>query len=507
MRKHYMIIILTMLATIYNPSTQSVEFINVSIGSTPENLDPFFARDSNSQNINRLLHGTIIDFDQQMNIICRLCESFSEKIEKNGKHIISVKLKSGQKFWDGSEVTSQDVKNSWKYFTETEKIKSIYRFAFGNIKEVQIIDRYNLNLVYEKFALDSVANLVLFKIIKINDYENYKSWKDIIGSGTYEIVSSERLEVKIKSLKTMINFKVVSDETTLALKLLNKEIDLSLNTLSERKIKWLRDKILNEYEILETESTNYSYINFNHKKELFKDKKIRKALSHLVPRELLAKYKLGNSATLAKSMYSKGFVDLYIDSEIDNYDPKLAKKLIEEAGFEFKKDGYYKEGKKLKIDWRVSNSKSALEIVETIAQYFSKNNIEVNIIPQEWGTFMRAYKNGDFDIILANWIGFTGGDMLNYVFHSDSMPPKGANRGYYSNPKVDNILSMATNEKNLDVRNKHFKNVLTIVNEDYAYLNLWHPKVVWITRKCLSNILPFSNGSFLGVENIKTSCK
>jgi len=483
--------------------------LRIALSSKPTNLDPFFSTDGNSQNINRLLHLSLTDFNSKMEFECRLCESFKEELVK-GKHQITFILKKGIKFWDGEEVRAKDVENSIKYFGGDPSIKSIFRFAFAKISKVEILGKYKVKLIYEKFDLENLSNLSLLKIIK------YKKGLDhhinnITGAGPYRIDSVRPLELVLKPVfdKTLpeLNFKVVKDETTLALKLINREVDLSLASISPRKLDWLKNSQKN-LTFFEIPSSNYNYLSVNHTKKFLKRKNIRRALSLLIPREDILKFKLKGQAILAGGLFSPAFLSLYEALPIDPFSPKLAKKLIEAEGFKLNEDGFYrKEGEVLSLDWKTNNNLATIELVNIIKSIFEKNGVKVRSTSQEWGTFMRNFKTGNYDIILGQWMGFTGPDMLNFVFHSKSVPPRGGNRGRYISQEMDNLLALAENETNSNLRNELYKRAQMLANSDYSYINLWHPKISWIGRKCLGRIGLMPNGSFLPLLKIKNECE
>ncbi|MBY0416365.1 MAG: hypothetical protein K2Q18_19475, partial [Bdellovibrionales bacterium] len=87
------------------------ERINIAISAIPNNLAPFYSTDANSQNINRLVHSALIDFNEKMQFVCIACETYQEKMVGK-KHILTFRLKSGLTFSDGSPVTAEDVKKS-----------------------------------------------------------------------------------------------------------------------------------------------------------------------------------------------------------------------------------------------------------------------------------------------------------------------------------------------------------------------------------------------------------
>lgn len=495
-------------------NSQAKEVI-LALSSSPANLSPFFSTDGNSQNINRLVHMTLTDFNSKMKFECRLCETFSESIIKN-RHHIKFKLRSDIKFWDGSTVKAQDVKNTWKYFAKDKKIKSIFRFAFSSIKNVIVHNETEVEIIFEKFDLDNLSNLNLFKIIKLNKLdengyvEEKPSLTEIIGAGPYRFGKTSALEIELiptNPKRAKFIFKVVKDETTLALKILNKEVDLSLANISPRKYEWLKKSKNKGLSFWEKPSTNFIYMGINHRKPELKDVRVRKALSHLIPRLDLMNYKFKNTVQLSSSMFSSAFNGLYLGEKFDKRSPELAKKLFNEAGFKKGKSGYLeKNGKVFEIDWKVSSNKAILETVETIKGYFEKAGIKVTTTVQEWGTFMRGIKTGQFDITIGRWMGFTGPGMLKYVFHSKSLPPKGANRGYYVNKEFDSLLDLATTELNEEKRNFYYKKALKLANNDYSYINLWHPNVIWAGRDCIKNLEIQSNGSFLPLLKLESHC-
>lgn len=485
----------------------------IALSSSPSNLSPFFSTDANSQNINRLVHTSLVDFDVDMNTVCRLCKSFKE-IRTEDKYSIVFELRDDLKFWDGSKITANDIKTSWKYFTETEKIKSIFRFAFGNIKDVKILDKNKVELVYKSYGLDHLPNLVLLKIVKIPNFEKYSKDNkvevgDIIGAGEYKYGEMTSLNISLKSLSPKLkdlDFVVVKDETTLSLKLINGEVDLSIANMSPRKIGYLEK--MGKVNVQKVSGTNYNYIGMNHKKEVFKSKEFRRALSLLIPRAKIIKHKFKENATVSTGLFSKPFKELYTNKFEDAFNPELAESLMLKAGYK-KSNGKWKtpQGEPVKLLWKCTNNKFILELVEIIKRSYEDFGIEINLVVQEWGTFLRGLKRGEYDLFVGKWVGFTGPDMLKFAFHSENLPPKGANRIHYVNSELDALLDRAEGIKDRSERNAVYRKAIDVVNSDYAYINLWHPSVIWVMNKCLKVEGMYPNGNMLALRNIEDVCR
>ncbi len=484
------------------------EMINIAISSAPNNLVPFYSTDANSQNINRLVHSSLVDFNEKMIFVCIACESFKERMQGE-KQVFSFKLKDGLTFSDGAKVTASDVKNSYEYFAKNEKIKSTFNGAYESIEAVNVLDEKNVEIIFKTFSLENLSNLSLLKIVKVRDLnKDTFEVQDVVGCGDYVIKSVEPLEIVVEpreKSKPVLVFKVVKDETTLALKLINKEIDLSVANMSPRKVFWLKSK--KEIKVFEIPSGNFQFMGLNHKREIFQDKRVRKALSLLIPRQDILTYKLKNTAALSNGMFSPAFGEMYENIPVEKQDIPQARSLLTAAGWILNKNGILeKNGKIFEIDWKVSNNKASIEIVEVLKSFFEKEGIIVNVSIQEWGTYMSAFKAGKFDIVIGQWVGFTGPDMLKFVFYSSNTPPKGGNRVAYNNPEVDKILDLATVETDAPKRTAHYKNALKLINEDYANVNLWHPNIIWISRACLGDITLESTGSFYPLKKIEKNC-
>jgi peptide/nickel transport system substrate-binding protein len=505
--KSFQMLFLAVSLVISN-GTWAQEKINVAISATPNSLVPFFSTDSNSQNINRLVHSSLIDFNEKMQYICIACESYEDTMSGT-KQVLKFKLRKDLTFTDGARVTAVDVKKAWELFAKDQQVKSTFMGAFEAIEDVIIKDPYTLEFIYKTFSLENLSNLALLKIVKLKGAnKELLEPMDIVGCGDYLIQSISPLEIVIAprvSSGPLIAFKVVKDETTLALKLINKEIDLSVASMSPRKVFWLKSKP--ELKVWDMASGNFQFMGINHKREIFKDIRVRKAFSLLIPREEILKYKLKNTAALSIGMFSRAFVNMYENTPVEKYDVLAARKLLADAGYKKNANGVLeKNGKALEIDWKVSNNKASIEVVEVLEHFFEKEGMIINISIQEWGTYMSSFKAGKFDIVVGQWVGFTGPDMLNFVFHSTNTPPKGGNRVGYNNPEVDRALDLATVETNAEKRTALYKEALKLVNNDYGTINLWHPNVIWIGRSCLSDITLEPTGSFYPLKTLEKNC-
>ncbi len=476
--------------------------INIAMSNSPANLSPFFSYDSNSQNINRLVHLSLIDLDREMQVVCKACSRFSEKIDDN-RHIIRFELRKNLLFWDGSKVTAEDIRKSVMYYKDTETIKSGFRFAFQKILEVRVIDKLTLELIYSKYDMDHLTDLTLLKIIKFQGDIISKSTAAIIGAGAYSLGENSDTRIILQQVngRRKLVFKVVKDETTLALKLIKKEIDISLANISPRKLDWLKKNTsLKQQEVA---SSALQYVAFNEKRGLLADPKFRKVIGMIIPKAKIIKYKLKNSVIDATGFFPPSFPAYFNKTSDVSYDTKKAAQLMRDIGA-VKKDGtWFYNKQKLSFKWLVVNNKNSIELVRIIKSYFNKFGIGLEVISQEWGSFYKNFKSGNYDILMSRWIGFTGPSILRLAFHSESIPPKGGNRILYRNSLVDSFIDKGLAEPRAQVRQLYIKKALDLIDRDSAYLYLWYPKIIWVMQSNISVDELYPNTSFEPLLNIR----
>jgi peptide/nickel transport system substrate-binding protein len=480
-----------LLVVIITPAHSTENTLNIAISSTPTSLVPFYSTDANSQNINRLTQCSLVEMNAEMKHECRACESFSERFAAN-KHVLTFKLKNNLTFSDGTKLLADDIVRSWQLFAKDKTINSTFMGSFESIENVRVLDDGNVEFTFSSFSLENLSNLAMLKIIKLkNGIKKDLDISEVIGCGAYNVNRVTPLEIELipRDLKkAKLIFKVVKDETTLALKLLNQEIDMSVANMSPRKINWLLKNSKN-LKVFKRASSNYLFMGMNQRKEVFSSLEFRKAISLLIPREKLLQYKLKDFAVLSRGMFSEAFVDMFENTPIDQYNPKEAEAIFLKLGYVKNKKGVLeKEGKQLSLEWIVSNNKSSIEMAETIKNEFSLAGINIELNIMEWSSFMNSFKAGRFDLVVSQWIGFSGPDMLKFVFYSKNIPPIGGNRIHYSNPEFDKLIDAASVERNQSKRTLLYKNAHRVVMSDRPYVNLWHPHIVWIANRCVDNI-------------------
>jgi len=95
------------------------------------------------------------------------------------------------------------------------------------------------------------------------------------------------------------------------------------------------------------------------------------------------------------------------------------------------------------------------------------------------------------------WVGANNDpDVFALVFSRKRIPPNGANRGRYRNPKVDELTDAIRVEMNQPKRKELTSEVQKIVAEDLPYIPLSYADVVSVHRRTLGDLTLSPTGDY-----------
>lgn len=452
----------------------------IGISSSPGKLSPFSGFSYYEQNLNRLLHRALFKVSREMKIICDLCASFRQYHDDQG-YYVELTLQDNLQFTNGKKIDLEAVKQAIKYYQD-EEIKSVFRGAFIKIKKVVSMGP-RLILTYDHFYEDALSDLTLLKIV----HRENNQW---IGAGNYLLESADEKSIFLKERKkgNILHFKVIKDETTALFHFMKNNLDLYLGQLSPRKINWIFKKN-SQLKAWSKTSVSYKYIGINFLNEHLKDLKLRKTLAKNFPVQEYIDSKFKGHAEKADNILPSSFSE-FVRQEEKNSSAKKEEELTPKKKYTFK------------IIY--TNKKENRELVKFLEHYWQKVGVTLKKFPLEWGTYSRELKLGNFDLYIANWVGFTGPSIYHLALHGSHLPPKGRNRGRYNDQNFNQLLEQAVAQPIYNKRKEIYFKVIDYFKKEIPYISLWHPKVVWVGKNCLHNLSLFPNGSFdafIGVEN------
>ncbi len=158
-------------------------------------------------------------------------------------------------------------------------------------------------------------------------------------------------------------------------------------------------------------------------------------------------------------------------------------------------------GVRFHITMKTSTDENTRLMVAVMQQQLREAGIVLDIRSFEFATFFSDVQHGAFQMYSLRWIGGNEDpDIFEYAFHSAKFPPNGANRGYYSNPKVDALIDKARREVDPNVRKPLYAEVQRILGGRCCPTSICGISIMfWCTRAgCgILRLNPAGNYDFL----------
>ncbi len=321
-----------------------------------------------------------------------------------------------------------------------------------------------------------------------------------IGTGQFRFVSAEQdRDVVIerndqywgeKAKVKRVRFIVVPDTTTRALELRNGSADIappgSLNP--DMYVALRNDPTIKQ---MESPGTVLGYLAMNLRDPILKDVRVRQALAYAIDREPLIHYLWRDLARPANSVLPPQHWAYNGDVPTYQHDPQKARELLDAAGYPVK------NGVRFHITMKTSTEESTRLLAAVLQQQLREVGIVLDIRSFEFATFFADVQKGAFQLYSLRWIGANQDpDMFEYVFDSSSIPPKRANRGFYSNPRVDELIAQARKEIDQEKRKQMYFEVQRILANDLPYINLWYFDNVIAYRPRVKGLKQNPSGNF-----------
>jgi peptide/nickel transport system substrate-binding protein len=289
-----------------------------------------------------------------------------------------------------------------------------------------------------------------------------------------------------------VDFEVVPDTITAALEMRKGSGDVESNVLTMDMVHALeREPGLK----VETgPGARVDYANFNVTDQALKDVRVRQAIACAIDKPALIAALWRGRARGAETLLPPGHWAAASESDLQQYprDVARAKALLDAAGLKPDKDGV-----RLRFTLKTSTDETTRLEAQAIQAELREAGIELKLRSAEFGTFYSDITKGAFQMYMLRWIGSNEDpDIFRYSYATEMMPPKGANRGHYSNATVDALLKAASAETDESVRRREYVQVQQILAQELPGIPLWYPDNVVVHSTRVTGVTLNAGGSF-----------
>jgi peptide/nickel transport system substrate-binding protein len=467
------------------------------IESSPTNLDPRVGLDAQSERIDELLFDALLTRDSRLNVQPGLAERW--EIPDSLTYVF--RLHQGVTFHDGRPLTSRDVK--WTFDSLLRgQVRSTKSSAYRFVDRVDAPDGSTVVFHLKEPSATLLWNLSEGAIGIVPYGSGDEQSRHPIGSGPFRFVSAEQdKDVVIeknddywgdKVHLRRVRFVVVPDTTTRALELRKGSADIAINALTaDMEVALRAEKSL---EIMREPGTVLAYLAFNMRDPILQDIHVRQALAYAIDRRPLIHYLWRDFAQPAASILPPQSWAYNGDVAPYPYDPERARQLLNAAGYS------PVNGIRFHLIMKTSTEESSRLMAAVLQQQLREVGIALDIRSFEYATFFFDVTHGAFQLYSLRWIGGNEDpDIFEYVFHSARFTPKGANRSFYSNPRIDLLVDQARRELDQKARRRLYGEIQQILSQDLPSINLWYFDNVLVHSKRVRALTlnPSGNYDFL----------
>ena len=459
-----------------NKASTSSEIV-FAISQAPLNLDPRYATDAASERLNRLLYQSLVDFDDHTKPVASVA-SWQQLSPLSYRFTLSEKRRpfyypasTGHKA-KARKLTAYDVKATYDSITALSD--SPHSAEFSNMKNIVVANErtvlFYLNAPDRHFPAKLLLGILPAELVESqHDFARLP-----VGSGPLVLLDSQN-KWRLQRLDDgqLISLIEVKDPTVRMLKLVHAEVDLIQGDLPPESVRYLQAKP--GLTVKTAVGVNFSYLGLNTQDPQLKKLKVRQALAHAIDRQaiidkaMLQHSRVGGAILPPEHYAQQQILPAYA------YDPALAKRLLQEAGVSLP----------LKLVYKTSTDAQRLRLATIMQAQMRLAGIDLEIRSLDWATFFAEIKQGNFQLYGLTWVGVKTPEIYAQAFASDSVPPKGFNRGRYQDAELDRLLST-----------DDWQAVTQRVHQQLPYIPLWYEGQFAAMQKGIQNYSPKADGNW-----------
>jgi peptide/nickel transport system substrate-binding protein len=421
----------------------------------------------------------------------------------------TITLREDAKFHDGEDFTADDFIATYRRFLDPEyehfigeKNQSIYGpYLLGDVKNVEKTGDYEVEFEIATKYAPFVRNLGVFALAVLSKKQiesDEKVSDNPIGTGAFQF---DEWDTGNKIIRLSAHgdywgdgpqvenvlFEAINQNSTRAQSLDAQELDI-VDGLGAQAAQQVKDS--SNAKLLEKAGLNVGYMAFNMARmEAFRDKKVRKAISHAINTKEIVQSLYKGMAVQSSQPIPPGMMGHDDELSPYAYDPEKAKSLLKEAGYE---DGF-------SFQLAVMNNPrpyfpSPKETANTVQSNLKEVGIDVTLEEKNWDPYLTYTAEGKHDACFLGWI--TDNADADNFYSPLLMPgvaaedvPSGqdwvgfdtegfntSNRAAWANTEFMKKVKSAKTTYDEDARKSTYDEVADLVHEEAPWVFVTHTK-------------------------------
>ena len=477
--------------------------LTMALSAEPDFLDPTLAGSFYSRYVFNAMCQKLYDINAETEIVPQLAESLPT-ISDDGT-TVTIKLREGIKFADGTELDSSAVKTSLeRHLTNPESSRVT---EMGPIDTIDATDPTTVEIHLQTpfapltAALADRAGMIMSPtaLEKLGDDFGTDpvcvgpfKFSERVPQNSITLVKDPNYYDADKVHLESIVYQIITDSSIRAANLQSGDVQVA-DTVGTDDVQTIESD--SKLTLLQAASLGYQGITFNVgntagvgepptaiDEPYAQDPRIRQAFEFAIDREALVE-------TVFNGQYDTACGPISPESEFStdamqecrSFDPNQAKQLLEEAGVQTP----------YKLDMLVTNTPDALEFAQALQAMVKEGGFELELQPLEFTTLLDQQDQGKFQVLQLGWSGRVDPDanITNFIGTQGSQNVAG-----YSNPEVDDLLDEARQTDDVAERADIYGQLQAIIQEDNPLIYVYRQRNLTGVSKEITGVQVFPDG-------------
>lgn len=431
-----------------------------------ETLDPHTANTFQTLRALGLVYDSLLEVNSDLEVVPGLAKDYKYS---NGGQTLTLTLREGLTFHDGTDLTAEDVKASLERILDEETGASV-RSNFLSIDKVETPNETTVEL--RLFKADAVLPAALTSlnaaIVSQESIESETLDREPNGSGPFVFENYRQAQsFNVRAFDDYwggrpkldrVEFRSIADEPSVLAGMQAGSFDIGVLTDPSLVLQAEDQPNLT---VERTPALSYHVLQLNSKRPPMDDKRVRQAISCAVDRqEIIDSAAFGEGQVTGPQVIppfeTKG--DVTAGLPCDPPDVDAARKLLEDAG-------YGGGGIELNTIVMLGEYATAVDEAQSLKSQLAKIGVTLNLENLESNNFAQRWVEADFDAAVAlNGGGETPDPHLQFNRYWSS-EGNFQNVAAYSTDRIDDLLARGAAEADFEIRKEIYADVSELLLE------------------------------------------
>ena len=466
-------------------SRDASDALIVALETGPINFDPRVLTDQASWRVQDVVFNGLLKKGERGEFLPDLAEEMTSE----GARVWRFRLRKGVTFHDGRPLTAGDVAFTFRSLMDPAFVSS-KKEPLRAVESIETPGPFEIVFRLREPNASFPVQLILGILPDGTTADAARARP--VGTGPYRFVESRSDDRVVfsrwegffgeKARFPALVYRIVPDATTRALELLRGSLHLSINNLPPDLLPRLSANP--GLSVTVRPGANYAYLAFNLRDAVLGKREVRRALALALDRDALVHGLWRDTVETTETLLPPGHWARLEDLPPLRRDLPEARRLLDAAGYPDPGNGQ----PRLTLTWKTSTDETSVLQATAVADQWREAGVETQIQSNDFSVFYQDIIKGSFRLYSLRWQGIVDPDHYRDVFHSASVPPKGWNRGYFSDPLVDTWIEQARATTDRPARKELYARIQRRIAEELPYVSLYFAKTVAVHDASLTGV-------------------